>query len=491
MPERDIGWSASREYLQDNTRENFESQEAQRVINDTKLQLNLLELAVLNNKNENEKKWWDDEALHQASEYLWNFYEIKRDLIGKEVISFKVDNVISYLELLYKRLSAPNAPKYTEMSKEKIFWWTVLAIQIALEGIRRPTMYKEKFYNIWVINWKLTDETKSVIKEFQSLHRLADDWKPWKETIGAILSELKQQDFSRTDIGDRDIAFDLRTPKWIKNPNQWTETPEWSNKNHEKKHEVLWPKAEIIREGNMVSYIVQPGDTTQIIRERLWGYPEFNYLLQRSYAPEKNWGWRSTCWINIRNDTLRRMAQKREPLILPAKIEDRKVEAKQFYQYCQEAVQRMENTQYGNRIKALVKNVWVKNIARVMTTFAKCESNLWLSWLYRYEPLAWSYSISYFHILVEDPRGWARAWQNAKKNLCFSDADVMDPVNAWMLFLAYRCEVIPEWKNGNLSQYFNMQGDRLSRCKNKYNAWSKDYRTRLSNAYNAVKNQLT
>ena len=51
------------------------------------------------------------------------------------------------------------------------------------------------------------------------------------------------------------------------------------------------------------------------------------------------------------------MAQKREPLILPAKIEDRKVEAKQFYQYCQEAVQRMENTQYGNRIKALVKNV--------------------------------------------------------------------------------------------------------------------------------------
>ena len=161
-----------------------------------------LELSVLNaKKNEKktpESKWWSDEALHEAKDLLWNFYEIKEveefegtKYVKKEKVVFNMDVIEEYLEELYKRLSAKWAPWYKEMSNEKIFWATVLAIQIALESIWRPVPQIWK-YDIWVISGKLDEQTRKVIEEFQSAHKwLTVDGKPWKATIKAILDELK------------------------------------------------------------------------------------------------------------------------------------------------------------------------------------------------------------------------------------------------------------------------------------------------------------
>jgi len=116
----------TREYSQDNKKENFSSQEAERTIRETKTELAGLKLDIFNHSKKVEARWWDINELEKASELIWNFYEIKKDKnsakLDNEVVSFNLDAVKAYLEALHKRLSVKWAPRYSEMSKEKIFW---------------------------------------------------------------------------------------------------------------------------------------------------------------------------------------------------------------------------------------------------------------------------------------------------------------------------------------------------------------------------------
>jgi hypothetical protein len=58
------------EYSQDNTREHFESQEAQRLINETKNKLVSLKSDILGKKDSKETRGWDANEALKASEYL-------------------------------------------------------------------------------------------------------------------------------------------------------------------------------------------------------------------------------------------------------------------------------------------------------------------------------------------------------------------------------------------------------------------------------------
>ena len=470
-------------YSQDNTAENFEAQEVQRVIEETKKQLWLLELDVLNAKKLSESKWWDDIALNKASDLLWNFYEIKKigteywnDWFTKEKVVFHMDAINSYLENILKRLSAPWAPKYTEMANEKIFWATVLAIQIALECINRPSPQIGK-YDVWVISWKLDWRTKKAIEEFQWDHKwLEIDGKPWKWTIEIILRELKEQ------TNGLDLEKSTLEPPTMIAPVKNILPPLFNNEHADEGnspvHEVLWPGVEIIREGDIASYVVQKNDTTTSIRDKLAQYPEFEYLKDRSYRPTET-NWRSTIGLNIRNDSLRAMAKAQETVFIPSKIEDRKMEAGDFFKKCKESVTNMKDTVYADRIQNLVNKVGIDKIAKVMTAFAKCESNLWEQWLYRYES-ANSYSLSYFHILMS----WG--WLKARNNLRFSEAGTFDPINAGMLFLGFWCET----KNWDLSRYFNLEPGWQNRCASVYNSRASRYPWKLKWSYDAIKNRL-
>ena len=225
MPERGNSAPEPRDYLQENTAENFKEVEVKKVLDETGDQLDKLLLAVFNNWKSPELKGWNANALTNAAEYLWNFYEIKRDALWKENVVFKMDNVANFLETISNRLAEKGAPWYTAMSNEKLFWAVVLAIQIALESISRPIPQIGN-YDIWVISGKLDENTKKCIEDFQKDHRwLAVDGKPWKWTIEAILRDLKNPSIVSSKPIDDAMNRDVIVPsikEMIESPVEWS-----------------------------------------------------------------------------------------------------------------------------------------------------------------------------------------------------------------------------------------------------------------------------
>jgi hypothetical protein len=72
---------AKREYSQDNIRNNFESQEAQKVINETKNKLLALKNDITSKKDSKETRGWDANEALKASEYLGRLYTIKKEKV--------------------------------------------------------------------------------------------------------------------------------------------------------------------------------------------------------------------------------------------------------------------------------------------------------------------------------------------------------------------------------------------------------------------------
>lgn len=103
-------------------------------------------------------------------------------------VIFQLDQVKSYLNDVYQRLSQMKTQKFWEVSKEKNFAWTILAIQIALRAMSSDSK-NPKQYNV-EINWKYNDATKEAIKQFQSDQQIDNDWKPWKGTIEKVLKAI-------------------------------------------------------------------------------------------------------------------------------------------------------------------------------------------------------------------------------------------------------------------------------------------------------------
>lgn len=113
-----------------------------------------------------------------------NFYRLE----GLKVI-FQLDQVRSYLDDVYKSLSWMKVQKFSEVSKEKNFTGTILAIQIALKAMSADPK-NPKNYNIPEFNWEYNDITKEAIKAFQSDQNIESDWKPWKWTIQKLIKAI-------------------------------------------------------------------------------------------------------------------------------------------------------------------------------------------------------------------------------------------------------------------------------------------------------------
>lgn len=264
-----------------------------------------------------------------------------------------------------------------------------------------------------------------------------------------------------------------------------------SNKNDELKmidYEILGlektlknPKLKITREGPLAYYEVQRWDTTEIIRNKLARNPEFSYLSQDSYKPDRTW--RSVKWFNISNSSLRPWMK----LMVPLKIENRQIEDNVFLENCKSAINKMKSDQiYWKRITTLVNNIWINNLARVMSAFARVETanwskwtKIWTWWLYRYESTN-TYSISYYHII---PKWW---WAQALQNLKMNKWDTCDPVKSWMLFLWFWCEIENDMRKKGLTieQCLNPSVKWwYSNAAKIYNSWSKSYKNLLRNSY--------
>lgn len=149
-----------------------------------------------------------------------HFYRIEN---GK--IVFQIDQVKSYLEDVYKRLSWMKKQKFWEVSKEKNFTGTILSIQIALKAMSSDPKNPKQYYT-WNINWEYDDMTKEAIKKFQSDKKIENDWKPWKWTIEKLLNAInilidnKKAEQQKYEILKKDISNIINESIAI-NPLSW------------------------------------------------------------------------------------------------------------------------------------------------------------------------------------------------------------------------------------------------------------------------------
>lgn len=236
------------------------------------------------------------------------------------------------------------------------------------------------------------------------------------------------------------------------------------------------------REWRLVYCRVLKWDSIPKIRERLSKYPEFSYLKESTYG----WNGRNEKWFNINPKSLRAGMD----LMVPIKMEDRQIEDKVFLENCKTAINNMtSNSTYWKRIKTLVEKIWVNNLSRVMSAFARVETanwdkrtKIWTWWLYRYENTS-TYSISYYHILAKSEY----AWEKALKNLGMNVWDTCDPVKAWMLFLWFWCECENYAKQKyklTLEQCLNPNNKyRYSNASKIYNNGSSSYPSLLKGSY--------
>ena len=176
--------------------------EVDKFISETQNQLQDLSKKILET-NSDTIDWLQASDAIKMSYLIWNFYEKKWDLIV-----FHLNKVSEFLNIVLKRLQKDDITKFNDFQKELIFWWTILAVQITLESIVRKNS-KDDYYDVWIINWKLDENTVNALKDFQRDYNLSSDWKPGRNTISSILNILKAKwiETSTTSLDKSDFLF--------------------------------------------------------------------------------------------------------------------------------------------------------------------------------------------------------------------------------------------------------------------------------------------
>ena len=164
------------------------------------------------------------------------------------------------------------------------------------------------------------------------------------------------------------------------------------------------------------------------------------------------------------------------------------------------------NSKYWDKIKKLFdskKKWWYwyteKQVANVMSAFARCESsnkawneNIWECALFRYEPRSQVFSYWYHHIVLS-LKNWVvksnppLAWDNALLWLGFNIWETCDPIKSGMLFLAFCIEKSPDC----YYKFFDIDNN-LNWCCDTYNwkgweSFNPNYDEKLKDNYNNIK----
>lgn len=208
----------------------------------------------------------------------------------------------------------------------------------------------------------------------------------------------------------------------------------------------------LLRDNNLVFYVVKKWDSLIGIKNKLQKIPEFSYLASKEYEIPKSG--RNIQSFNTPASSLTPWFY----LPIPLKIEDREISEDDFKKAAKDALDEMQvNTEYWDKTKELLKNVKEKDIINIMTAYARCETapdyenfsdNIWNVELHRYEPSCKAYSFSYFHILM-----WEWPWLDARIKLWLTEWDCYDAKNACKLFLWY-CFEKKKW---DPSYFFKVQ----------------------------------
>jgi len=230
-----------------------------------------------------------------------------------------------------------------------------------------------------------------------------------------------------------------KTPRYLR----WVEAiQKIINEWHIQKITIDW-KNFIKDTDNLFFYIVTEEDINNAKKENtaLREYIRFKVAEcdQFSYLNDNNIYSKSTKWVN----TPSRFIKAGFFIPIPMEKEKRIINQEQFKKDCNEALTKiLTNEKYWPMMQEYATNREnFEKIVNSMMVYARCESagndpqcDVWEYVLHRREKIYHCYSFSYYHILMIDWGLDARNW------LWLTEWQCYDPVNAWMLFLAFVCE---------------------------------------------------
>ena len=104
------------QFIEEGNKKNFDSQEARKVVDNVKNELNSLKEIVAKNPW---NKWWETSSLNNAIKHISTengFYKIE----ANNKVTFRLDKVSSYLSVIYDRILKPGWPKKYIDQKMKI-----------------------------------------------------------------------------------------------------------------------------------------------------------------------------------------------------------------------------------------------------------------------------------------------------------------------------------------------------------------------------------
>ena len=184
----------------DSNKQSLSQIETENVIKSVQAELNWLKNEVMQNPWKN---WWNVETLDAAADLVDDFYTIENNQV-----TYHLDKVYQYLTIVYNRLDKTTWPKkYSDQVKEKVFDWSVLAIQIVLKALSSDPK-NSKNYNIWFVNWNI-NTSREAIRQYQTDCSLKyKDGKPWKETIKSILNSInKLKENKILEVKEKEIVY--------------------------------------------------------------------------------------------------------------------------------------------------------------------------------------------------------------------------------------------------------------------------------------------
>ena len=423
----------------------------------------------------------------------------KTEMLNSSLDSSELLDIENELNFLKKRLKEKIEPSVIEAPHEEN-WAIIFKFEKnwKIRQIRTKKEWKDSYNvrvnefgfidSIWRNDWKKLGEDSFAAND-------NDSFNIWLWSILDNLIGKNREKFPKTGK----VVYSMLN-KWDKQKKlNWNNSglQGWNKENLSSNESKLESKVKkdlkyeknygvsLIRDWKLKFYIVKNWEWLGIIKQKLSKIPEFSYLSQSDYNVPSNWT-RNIHWFNTPNTSLVPWFY----LPIPLKREEREISDSKFKSCAKKAIDQMENnSNYGDKVKKLLKNVKKNDVANIMAAFARSESSddyktfsskIWSAELHRWEPRYKAYSFSYFHILMGE---WP--WMNARKKLWLTEWDCYDATNACKLFLWYCFEKKPNepsyffkinnkneaekvWKTYNWSSIY---GDKLwaniEYCKNK------------------------
>lgn len=231
---------------------------------------------------------------------------------------------------------------------------------------------------------------------------------------------------------------------------------------------VLDESTILLFDGGWYFYLMIPGDvksdrvkTINHIREKLWKYQQFKYLLNGEFAPTNA---SVTNTFNIRPD-YRSLASNssltKNPFWVPIPLDKKvsKISNQEFYVAAQKAIDLLPtyNKTYWEIIGKILKKIDKKDLSKLLTTVALLETGqttntIWSDEYHRREE--WTHNCFSFwpqHVLMEWP------WINARMNLKCTELQTYHPIISNMLCLWFLIEKIKwtinnDWETSKLNE---------------------------------------